>query len=315
MVPSKRISEGADAEEHSKEVMCVSNHSTPKCFKQIGRPDARDHIFMEDYVKSYLEHVGEACVEEGCILAIYGTLRYVGDVREWYLDGAAVLSVTMEDILPDSKQAIRAEIEQIREKYFPEWELCGWLFALPQFLSGETILYEELTRAWFAQQELVFVTYHMFEKELICQLYNGDYLEGLRGYYVYYDKNARMQEYMVEHQWAIQREMPKDRTAEAISLRFRCASEEPGQVETALKVEDIHESNEGAERQLVGKARRRYYHNRAWRPVRQWSILTIVTVVMTTTFVLLLGIFIYTQYDNMDQVVSAVRSFTESISP
>ncbi len=273
---------------------------TPKCFRQIGRPDAAEHIYVEDYVQSYLVRYSEQAMENGCLLAVYGTKSLSSGCREWYLDGAAALSLTLDDMTPEAGARIKEEMQQIQKRFFASWEPVGWLLQMPAYLLGENVLYEELAKTWFAEQELCVLAYDVYEKNMQVYFYNGHHLELLPGYYVYYEKNDLMQEYMVENPWPSQALVPEDRMAEAIRTRFRQPKNTPEEKHLAQYIQKGREALKKNTKQLTA-------------PVKKWSMLTVLTVITTVTFLLLLGLFLYTQHDQMNEVAEAVRSFTEGI--
>lgn len=288
------------AEKQVLDVPAVESRQTPKCFRQIGHPDAAEHIYIEDYVQSYLMHFSEEAMETGCLLAIYGTRSCKDGCREWYLDGAAALSLSLDDMTPEAASRIWDEILQIRSRFFQAWELVGWLLQLPTFLLGENVLYEELTKTWFGNQELCVLTHDIYEKSLQVYFYNGHHLELLPGHYIYYDRNVPMQEYMVEHQWNQESSPFEDKMAEAIRTRFRQPQDSPEGKHLAQYIQKGKETLRENAAHIVA-------------PAKKWSLLTVITVVTTVTFLLLLGIFLYTQHDQMNEVAEAVRSFTEGI--
>ncbi len=205
----------------------MEDRQTPKCFRQIGQSADAERVYIEDYVKSYLHNISETQMEEGCIVALYGVWQRQGASREWYLEGAARLSVGMNRLYPGVEETICEEIEAQRKKYFEELQFVGWFFLMPAVLSEENVLYETLSREWFPGQDICFVSYQMFDALLHAYVMHDNTFEEQPGYYVYYEKNTPMQEYMIATQnHERSREQLRETAVEAIRARFREAEAE-----------------------------------------------------------------------------------------
>lgn len=200
----------------------MEERQTPKCFRQIGQGAEREHIYIEDYVKSYFTRECEERLDDGCVLALFGTAQRRGKVREWYIEGAGRLPVGMNSIYPGVEEEVRRGILELHEQHFSEMQFVGWFFRMPAVLPDEESLYETLSREWFPEQELCFLTYRLFDGLLHVYMVQRDAFFELPGYYIYYEKNVPMQDYMVEQQEnAARRERPREAAVEAIRARFR----------------------------------------------------------------------------------------------
>ncbi len=313
----------------------MEQRQTPKCFRQIGQGAEREHVYIEDYVKSYLTQECEERLDEGCVLALFGSKQKRGSVREWYIEGAGRLPIGMNNIYPGVEEDVRQGILELHEQHFSEMQFVGWFFRMPALLPEEDSLYETLSREWFPEQELCFLTYRLFDGMLHAYMVQQDAFFELSGYYIYYEKNMPMQDYMVEqHENAAQRERPKEAAVEAIRARFREDNQiieenasyrmpvsrkalgwgsrrqqdatkkaiqqnslVQGQQEQQAICEDTFSRGESGE--MAGR--------------RRWSSLSVATLITTLTFLMLLATFLYLQYDNIDQVVEAVQTFAKSI--
>lgn len=310
----------------------MEDRQTPKCFRQIGQSAEGERIYIEDYVKSYLHNISETQMEEGCIVALYGAWQRKGSSREWYLEGAARLSVGMNRLYPGVEESICEEIESQRQKYFEALQFVGWFFLMPAMLSEENVLYETLSREWFPGRDICFVSYQMFDAMLHAYVMSDNVFEEQPGYYVYYEKNTPMQEYMIATQDNERaREQVRESAVEAIRARFREADVESSRpniemrrlalprrkekpkandmakpdvtkkAENMMKQEEVQDSN-AAKKQLFARRRKA-------------SKLSTATALATITFIALLATFLYLQHDNMDQVAEAMQAFAKSISP
>lgn len=272
---------------------------TPRCFRQVGHPDMAEQVYLEDYVQSYLIHTCEDRLEEGCFLALFGSVAEDA-VRSWYINGAALLELSADTILELSGESLDEEIRRVHGQFFPEECFVGWLFQAPAFLLGAGTDYDTYLNSWFGTQTLCAVSYSIYDNHLVTQLYSNGHLRLLEGYYIYYERNLAMQEYMVEHQWNQREKEPGDRMAEAIRNRFRQPHGETLNNKLTQCLKNGKECLQENLQQMV-------------KPVRKWSALSVITLVTGIVFVVLLITFIYSQYEHMDEVSEAVRLFTKGI--
>ncbi len=274
----------------------MNQRQTPKCFRQVGRGPETEHLYIEDYAKSYLAKESGEDTEDCCVIALYGIVQNSGEVREWYIEGAARLEIHMEDISAGAAQQLREEMEDVRKHYFPSMKELGWFFRMSATLSEEELLYATLSREWFPNQEVCFLTYRLFDGMLHAYLASRDAFEELSGYYIYYEKNVPMQEYLVEHRIE-RKKQPEECSVAAIRARFREDSRKEEKVPTAIPQEK--------------------------KPLFPWrkkptkskrSRLSIVTKLSVLTFLTLLLTFLCLQHNNMDEVAEAVQAFAKIIS-
>lgn len=326
----------------------MGERQTPKCFRQIGQGAEREHIYIEDYVKSYLTQECEERLDDGCVLALFGTAQKRGTVREWYIEGAGRLPIGMNSIYPGVEEEVRRGILELHEQHFSEMQFVGWFFRMPAVLPDEESLYETLSREWFPEQELCFLTYRLFDGMLHVYMVQRDAFLELPGYYIYYEKNVPMQDYMVGQQEnATRREHPRETAVEAIRARFREEDAQElemnacGQVsaqweensermsrwqkktsdqvsrrqkKSSEQVSQSHKAVEKFEQSLKAiEGRSSGGESGVSVNRRRWSRLSVATMITTLTFLVLLATFLYLQYDNIDQVVEAVQTFAKSI--
>lgn len=96
----------------------------PKNIVQIGKPDPTHKIFVEDYVISYMKQWNKHGKKDTGIV-LYGKKMTEGDCRYYFVYGASYLpgvEARMQYLTDDEKE----EAEEIRTKYFGEYDLLGW---------------------------------------------------------------------------------------------------------------------------------------------------------------------------------------------
>ena len=171
----------------------------PKNIRQIGEPDHRLKLYMEDFVSTYLQKTAGYKPELNRVCMLYGVEREKNGHPVLFVQSAARIELTgamkadsMQE--PDWKAA-----EGIRRKYFPGQKVLGWAV-----MSGNqgTLGLEQVTRTHrkcFPGVNQILFWQDGGEKEAVLYTTeNGEMVE-LQGYYIYYEENKTMQEYMIAH--------------------------------------------------------------------------------------------------------------------
>lgn len=170
----------------------------PKNIRQIGSPRGRHKIYVEDYVYTFLHSTafeGE-CQKRGAILL--GRSEISQDIRYTFISGAISCDDFIfrdEGILFDEScwEYIYKEIKQ----YFDNQEIVGWFLGLTGFPMELTPMVESCHRKYFAGRDKVLFLSEPSEGEDVFFAFEQGILQKKEGYYIYYEKNLPMQEYMV----------------------------------------------------------------------------------------------------------------------
>lgn len=161
----------------------------PKNVRQIGDGSAEKKIYVEDYVMTFLEKISAEGKPGKAIL--------LGEVRE--LEGQSYIfadsALEVETFSPDS--STREELKKKAEKYFGEKQVVGWYRVSQEspFVMNSTIV--EIFEREFRQENQVLIIGDLEEQENLFFLLEEEQVVQQPGYYIYYEKNASMQEYMI----------------------------------------------------------------------------------------------------------------------
>lgn len=96
----------------------------PKNIVQIGKADPTHKIFVEDYVISYMKQWNKHGKRDTGIV-LYGKRMAESDCKYYFVYGASYMpgvEARMQYLTDDEKE----DAEDIRNKYFAEYELIGW---------------------------------------------------------------------------------------------------------------------------------------------------------------------------------------------
>ena len=182
----------------------------PKNIRQIGMPRGRHKLYVEDYVYTFLHSAvfeGE-CQKRAAVLV--GKSGVSQDIRYTFISGAVSCDdfVFQEDgILFDEScwEYIYKEIKQ----YFDGQEIVGWFLGLTGFPLELTPMVEAAHRKYFTGRDKVLFLSEPAEREDVFYAYEQGIQQRKEGYYIYYEKNLAMQEYMIAS-----REQARDRKLE-----------------------------------------------------------------------------------------------------
>ena len=173
--------------------------SEPKNVKQMGEPREYKKIFLEDYVHTFLLQYSQEKEIQTRIAILLGKEERSGGKRHFYIKSAMPIADVNEK---QGKYVITekawGEIYQQSEKYFPGQEIMGWFLSKPGFAVEKTSVIEETQRTYFSGADKIFFMMEPFEKESGFFAFDGNRFTKQAGYYIYYEKNEPMQEFLLE---------------------------------------------------------------------------------------------------------------------
>lgn len=161
----------------------------PKNVRQIGDAGGDRKIYVEDYVITYLEGLSGNGTQKKAIL--FGSVREQELYPYIFVEGA----MEVDTFSPDG--AARDELQARMGKYFAGKRVVGW------FLSAQDspfVLSPEITDIFsreFSGENQVLIVRDVQEKENLIFVMEETAPVRQPGYYVYFEKNAAMQEYMI----------------------------------------------------------------------------------------------------------------------
>lgn len=100
----------------------------PRNFRQIGTPEGEKHIFIEDYVYTYL-HPAFLGMNERRVCILVGRTETHGKNTNIYVNGAFELpEIAYCGTAPVFQEKIRTEICSLIKRYFDGSTLLGWFY-------------------------------------------------------------------------------------------------------------------------------------------------------------------------------------------
>lgn len=171
----------------------------PNNRRQIGQPQqAEPEVFIEDYAFSFAKGLSERDYT-GCVVGVLVGEHVEGGqgkkiLVRGVLEARDVLRYDMVCFTEDNWAGIYRDIRT----YFPKHQIVGWFLGGPGFLLEDVERQKKIQTDNFGGGDKILLKMDSIEKEQKIFYYQENELRELPGYYIYYEKNAEMQNYMAD---------------------------------------------------------------------------------------------------------------------
>ena len=173
-------------------------------------------IYIEDYVETYIRRMAEACFPECMGMILVGQVMETEIGRCLFIRGGVGANKICAGDIPAFGEEVWNEVYEKIRLYFPGDEVVGWCIGGPGFRLLQENVFLRAHIDNFADSEKVFFCYESLEKELTIRICSGGGFCILPGYYIYYEKNDEMQNYMLAEELPapaakeVQQEVPEE---------------------------------------------------------------------------------------------------------
>lgn len=176
-----------------------AENQLPKNIRQIGGPVGTTKVYIEDFVVTFLKALttDKNTFVRGAIL--FGEKKSIDNETVIFIRGAVEgqnIELDLDETVFDDK--VWREIYQKKERFFPDLEVIGWALSRMGF---SVRLNDKIKKTHFenfpGDGKVLYMTDHL-EGEDAFYVYRGQDLVRQSGYYIYYEKNPMMQEYLME---------------------------------------------------------------------------------------------------------------------
>mgnify|MGYP003294665738 CR=1 FL=1 len=203
----------------------VKNFRLPNNRRQIGQPYLAElEVFIEDYAFSFAKGLAERDYT-GCVVGVL-VGEYFGTGEKILIRGVLeARDVLVHDVVCFTEENWAGIYRDIRE-YFPSQQIVGWFLGGPGFLLEDEERQKKILMDNFGGGDKVLFKVDSIEKEQHLLHYKEGRLKELQGYYIYYEKNTEMQNYMVGTKQIVLEEeevkiVPKEEKQESILPKKR----------------------------------------------------------------------------------------------
>lgn len=208
-----RSNEGSEKSEERYNTLIENIDSV----RPMGDTDCDYVIYLEDYVYTYIYQYANTDLSCEHSAAIIG--EYYPESREMIICGIMPidkdkLSTVDEWINEEAVEALQEE----KESYFQGAKILGWLHMQPGYGTMLTMKEVKAHREIFDREGTLLLLVDPINKIETFYVYEDDTLKEQSGYYMYYDKNPCMQQYMLDKPFI---SVEKEETEDDVVNQFR----------------------------------------------------------------------------------------------
>lgn len=198
----------------------------PKNIRQIGNPEKDFRIYMEDYVYTYLHPAQMHGANVGILprlLILLGEINHFSDRSCAFISGAIqVENGDAPEELPDLNEKTWRRIHKDMQRFFVGCEIVGWVLDIPGNTLAITKEMEETHQRNFVSRYQFFFLMDSMEREEAFYIWKEGRLRKKEGYFIYYEKNPQMQEYMISQREAAYGELsPTEEAGDTAAKNYR----------------------------------------------------------------------------------------------
>ena len=178
-------------EEEKKEDIYVR---LPKNVRQIGECRGEGHkIYVEDFAMTYVKHFGGRKLKYGVLL---GNIKRGNGNSYIFITGAVCANPVLDNEIIFDEDVWTGIYEDIK-MYFEDVEIVGWFVSMPGVLENDKAQIQKVHLDNFGGSDRVcFLVDYMEGEDTFFRYGDGKMVE-ISGHYIYYEKNADMQSYML----------------------------------------------------------------------------------------------------------------------
>lgn len=184
--------------EESKKEEQESCFQIPVNIRQIGESKGPQKIYMEDYAYTFLKKISRQD-KEGKIAILLGEHHFSQGTTYLFIKSALQIKdmeVSSEHL--DFNDKIWGQVNETSNEYFPNQEILGWFLSIPGFSMQLNEMMVKTHLDYFAGNEKVLFVVEPGEWDEAFYIFENGKMNRQSGYYIYYEKNEPMQNYMIE---------------------------------------------------------------------------------------------------------------------
>lgn len=185
--------------ENAKETGPERKIELPKNVRQIGDPEDRRKIYIEDYVITYLRRLAGEETLNSRVAILLGHSEQMDGLPYLFIRGAVGLKKLeyTENGIPFTDE-IWAEVYGTMKEYFADLDILGWYLSLPGYPMelGPELL--KIHVNYFGGVDKVLLVSDSSDEAADFFAYENGKLTRQRGYTIFYERNEAMQRYMIE---------------------------------------------------------------------------------------------------------------------
>ena len=168
----------------------------PKNVRQIGNVSDTPKIYVEDYVDTFLNQICDKADKEQAGAFLVGKKEVTEGQECLYIFGAICMEFSDDENEIISQENFE-KAEQEKKEYFEDGTMIGWMLCRPGVRMVIDTKIFNTHEKYFSEKNTIFILKDNAEVEEQYYCYKYKELMQIGGHYVYYEKNAAMQSYMI----------------------------------------------------------------------------------------------------------------------
>ena len=170
----------------------------PNNIRQIGEVGGTQKIYIEDYAYTYLCRISSENSGKGIAAILLGQANWRDGISYLFVKSAVILAdMELNEEHLVFTQEIWNHVYEKNKEYFQEQEVVGWFLSIPgcSMEINQIICQTHLNH--FGGNDKVLFVMEPLEKEEAFYRYEDGNMTRQTGFYVYYEKNESMRNYLV----------------------------------------------------------------------------------------------------------------------
>lgn len=256
----------------------------PKNIRQIGEGGQDRKIYIEDYAVTYMHQLANDRKEgtQRSAAILLGEVQRAGKNRYIFINGA----LAVDEL--DFGEEMWDKVQQQMMEYFDGREIVGWYLGEEESTLIATEEMQRIHESQFPGEDQILILRDFTENESAVFALESGRLVAQRGYYIYYEKNIMMQEYMVA--------MNKDRSVEE---------------ETEVKDDAVQSFRKKIAEEKKEKKEKQEKKESDKQPITTKLLYAASSFLVLT--VLIIGVTLINNYDKMKDMEMALAGISESM--
>lgn len=176
----------------------VYKREIPRNVRQIGEVKGKTKIYIEDYITTFMKQISTRD-DKSKALILYGDRQIDGDVTLLFVNGAvlAECNESSEGKKTVFEESVWKDVNEKAGHFFKDSMVLGWIYMrydLSDFVEAPVI---NTHKEFFRQDQQIFMEYSVSERRENLYLFEKGNMEMQSGYFIYYERNEAMQNYMI----------------------------------------------------------------------------------------------------------------------
>lgn len=176
----------------------VYKREIPKNVRQIGEVKGKTRVYIEDYITTFMKQISTRDDKPKAMI-LYGHRQVDGDTTLFFVNGA-ILAECNEDMQGERtvfQEDVWKEVNEKAGHFYKDSMVLGWIYMrydLSDFVEAPVL---NTHKQFFREEQQIYMEYSVGERLENLYLFEKGNMALQNGYFVYYERNEAMQNYMI----------------------------------------------------------------------------------------------------------------------